>query len=420
MAPTFDKDPFPGKPKILFIGLAQSSHTQSWIDLLAGQEFNVRLFAMPKGFPSPDWPVKTYINVPYEGVDDEFRKYMFSGMKGKIGLYCNKVARRTGLKPVADPDIWLAHIIKKWRPDIIHVVGLFDDQGGLFYLQTRKKFKLEKYGRLVIQLRGGSDMELRRHNPEQRAIIQQALTECEQIICDNRANIQYAGDLGIPADKFPSFVPVPGAGGMEPGDPSSAMTAPSKRERIIFWPKAYECQWSKALPVLAGIQTAWEKAKPFEIHMLAVTPDVYEWCLAMPDEIRRHCHISRHIPRQEVFSLLQRARIMLAPSLVDGVPNCLYEAMAFGALPIVSPLNTITPVVKQDENVLFARNLYPDEIAAALVRAMTDDALVDRMAQNNLHLVERIANRETIRKQVVNFYTRLVQQQTTRSWQNLP
>jgi glycosyltransferase involved in cell wall biosynthesis len=100
---------------------------------------------------------------------------------------------------------------------------------------------------------------------------------------------------------------------------------------------------------------------------------------------------------------------MQAPSLVDGVPNSLYEAMAFGALPIVSPLATITPVVKQDENVLFARNLYPDEIAAALVRALTDDALVDGAAQYNLRLVEKIANRQTIRKQVINFYNKLLE-----------
>jgi glycosyltransferase involved in cell wall biosynthesis len=364
---------------------------------------------MPNGFPPPTWPVKTYINVPCKEENSESRNYMFSGVKGKSSFYFNKIARRIGLAPVAAPDIWLANIIKTWRPDIIHVIGLFDDQGGLLYLQTRKKFKLEGYGHFVLQLRGGCDMALRRHQPEHVAIIQQALTECEQIICDNRANIQYAGALGIPANKFSAIVPVPGSGGIELGPLSSAVTLPSQRERMILWPKAYECQWSKALPVLEAIQTVWSKVKPFEIHMLAVTPDVYEWFLSMPEEIRRHCHVSRRIPQQEFFSLLKRARIMLAPSLIDGVPNTLYEAMAFGALPIVSPLETITPVVKQGENVLFARNLYPDEIAAALVRAMTDDALVDRAAQNNARLVEKVANRQTIRKQVVDFYGRLLE-----------
>ena len=38
----FDDDPFPGRPRILFIGLGESTHTRAWIDLLAGAEFNVR------------------------------------------------------------------------------------------------------------------------------------------------------------------------------------------------------------------------------------------------------------------------------------------------------------------------------------------------------------------------------------------
>jgi glycosyltransferase involved in cell wall biosynthesis len=99
---------------------------------------------------------------------------------------------------------------------------------------------------------------------------------------------------------------------------------------------------------------------------------------------------------------------MLAPALIDGVPNSMYEAMACGALPIVSPLETIVPVVKHEENVLFARNLYPNEIAEALVRAMTDDALVDAAAQRNIDLVGRIANRDLIRPRVIEFYEGLV------------
>ena len=44
---------------------------------------------------------------------------------------------------------------------------------------------------------------------------------------------------------------------------------------------------------------------------------------------------------------MTRARVMLAPSLVDGTPNSMFEAMASGALPIVSPLETIRDEVKR-------------------------------------------------------------------------
>lgn len=408
MSTPFNMDPYPGKGKILFVAMGQSSHTHAWIDLLAGCEFNVRLFATPGTVPPVEWPVRTYVNTPRLERDSALRQHLFSGSRGRLGLLGNKIAKRIGIGPFIAPDIRLAETIKNWRPDIIHVIGLFDNQGGLFFLQTREKFKLAHIGKVVIQLSGGSDMTLRRHDPEQAEIIRRALTTSDCILSDNRANIAYAAELGIPAGKFASIVPVPGAGGIALSALPSSMTAPSRRERMIVWPKAYECQWSKALPVLEAIQTAWKQTKPFEIHMLAFTRDVQEWVLSLPEEIRRHCHLSQRLPQKEFFLLLKKARIMLAPSLVDGLPNCLIEAMAFGALPIVSPLETITPIVRQEENVLFARNLYPDEIAAALVRAMTDDALAESAAQNNLQLVERIANRQTIRKQVIEFYNSLL------------
>jgi glycosyltransferase involved in cell wall biosynthesis len=161
------------------------------------------------------------------------------------------------------------------------------------------------------------------------------------------------------------------------------------------------------LPVLDAIQNVWKKIGPCEIHFLAMSAEVYEWYLSMPVEIRKHCHVTKRVSRQDVLALMQRARVLLAPSLIDGIPNSLYEAMAYGAFPIVSPLETIVSVVNQEENVLFARNLYPLEIADALSRAMNDDALVDQAAKNNFQLVRKVADRKTIKARVVDYYQKL-------------
>ncbi len=407
MPRSFEQDLHPGKPKILFVGLAQSSHTQSWIDLLGDAGFNVRLFAVSEDMPPFDWPVKVYLTTPRLGKNSANHKYFNSGIVGIFRSMYERVVRRVGWQ-LTGRDTWLANVIRNWKPDIVHTLGLFDNQGGWFYLETRQKFSLEHYGKWVLQLRGGSDLTLRRHDPEYCRRIQLALSECDQIICDNQANIKYASELGIPTNKFAPIVPVPGTGGLDLTNKDFAeMILPSKRDRIILWPKAYESQWSKALPVLEAIQAAWDKIRPCEIYMLAMSPDVYEWFLSMPEEIRKHCHTEKRISRQEVFSLMSQARILLVPSLVDGVPNSLYEGMAYGAFPIISPLETITSIVNEEQNVLFARNLYPDEIASALIRAMSDDALVDKAAEHNLHLVREIANRSMIKNKVVNYYQML-------------
>ena len=98
---------------------------------------------------------------------------------------------------------------------------------------------------------------------------------------------------------------------------------------------------------------------------------------------------------------------MQAPSLSDRIPNSMYEAMACGAFPVVSPLDTIRDLVAAERNVLFARNLYPQEISDALCRAMSDNALVDAAAERNLEIVKRVADRATIKPRVIKFYERL-------------
>ena len=58
-------------------------------------------------------------------------------------------------------------------------------------------------------------------------------------------------------------------------------------------------------------------------------------------------------------------------------------------------------------NVLYARNLYPHEIASVLVRAMSDDRLVDEMAARNTKLVTRLADRTKIAGAVADNYRTL-------------
>ena len=410
MPRAFDDDEHPHQPKILFVGLVQSSHTRAWIDLLAGSALNVRLFAIPGVLPPSDWRTKTYVYDDHVERNGELRRYWYSGMPGRARRYFHKAARKLH-RAVPDAQAWLAEAIRSWRPDVIHTLGLFDDQGGHFYLDTRRKYDLHRQGKWVLQLRGGSDLTLRRFDPDDRKIIEDALRECDQIVCDNTANVRFMRDMGVDVSRVASIVPVPGSGGIDLGADSENFRMPSQRERIVVWPKAYESPWSKALPVLEAIQMVWDTIKPCEFYFLAATPDVRDWYWTLPDEIRAHCHIADRIPRPEVFSLLGRARVMLAPSLVDGIPNSLYEAMACGAFPIVSPLETIRSLPVDESNVSFVRNLYPHEIAEALCRALTDNALVDRAATRNRELVRRVADRAAIRPRVVEYYQTLAASQ---------
>ena len=405
MKALFNIDPYPGRPKILFIGFSTSTHTHSWIDLLAKSELNVRLFALPGGTPPENWKVKTYVTTSTAlKLDPNTRTRLYS--PGRIGQILKKGFAYLLWDGTGELEArWLARVIRRWQPDVIHTLGL--DPAGYFYFRTRNKFKLAGIGKWVLQLRGGSDLTLSRLDPETSIAIGRVLRECDQLISDNEQNFSFALEMGIREEQISQLAPVPGTGGIDVTPIAKAWQGFPSSRRIILWPKAYECPWSKALPVFEAIKLSWDRIQPCEIYMIGMIPETRMWYWTLPERIRRSCHTEDRISRDRALELMVRARVMLAPSLVDGTPNSMFEAMAAGAFPIVSPLETIRPLVENERNVLFARNLYPDEITEALCRAMSDDALVDSAAQKNLEVVRKRADRSKIRPRVIEYYERL-------------
>jgi glycosyltransferase involved in cell wall biosynthesis len=443
----FEKDQYPQKPRILFIGLGSSTHTHAWIDLLADSDFNVRLFVLPNGGVPPDsWKVRTYLpqiteQLP-EGLDVSNRKTLyclpeeFRAIKTKMQshfphrflVFLKNLLNRLGLplglpllsydfgkseilqanqQDDVSPEAWLAKVIQEWKPDIIHTLGLFDGQGGMYYYRVRKQFGLENIGKWVLQLRGGSDLALNRFIPDIAGQIKKVAQESDQIISDNRQNVQYLKQMGVSDDHFSSLIPVPGTGGVDVASLGKIRKSKASESRIIIFSKAYESIWSKSLPVFEALKICWDRITPCTIHLFNMYPETRPWFYALPDFIRENCVVHDRVSRDEFFLFLAQARVLLIPSLVDGVPNSLYEAMALGTLPIVSPLDTICSVVENEKNVLFARNLYPEEIADALSRAMTNNNLVDQAAQNNFEMVTKLANRSIIESRVVEYYKSL-------------
>lgn len=434
MTTSFEEDHYPGSPRILFIGFPESSHTHSWIELLDGEQFNVRLFSLPSAEPPAQWPVKTYLTrTGAPRFNEATRKTVFpppdSSILGLASLANTALARgvlhdrpwirrkiASGIAFVerigrgghaTTVEKALAEVIREWQPDVIHTLGF--DSASYFYLRTRKQFSLEGIGRWVAQARGGPDLALQRYSPEFRPLIEEVLATCDHFIADNEPNYAYALSAGLAETKVaqPGMGVVSGAGGMDV-DAARAMWTlpPSKRERVIVWPKAYELYTSKALPVFEAILKIWDQIQPCRIEMLwMVQSDVKIWYEKLfPPHIKQSCPTFGRLSREETMQRMANARVMMAPSLSDGIPNTMMEAMALGAAPLMSPLDTIVPVVQQEQNVLFARNLYPDEIAEALVRLMSDDALVDRMAENNIVRIREMADRQHVKERALIFY----------------
>ncbi|WP_085902006.1 glycosyltransferase family 4 protein [Kiloniella majae] len=370
--------------KILFIGEIHSSHAQSWIDLLDEQEFDIRCVSIGEPI-SKEFPHPVY-NVQRLGLN-------------LANALCNVYLIGGAFRRLVEFN--LSIIIRRFKPDIIHTFGM--EPGGRMYLDARSRYKLQNIGKWVLQLRGGSDLFFKRAIPTMASYLSDMASQADAIVTDNTLNFDYFSKMGAQLENTPRLI-ISGTGGMDiPAFHKKWQGQPSERSSIL-WPKAYESPWSKGLPVLEALIIAWPNIKPCTINMLMAVNEIPLWVNLLPEDMKASIKVRQKVPRKEVLDMMGSSRVVLLPSLVDGVPNSMWEAMGCGAVPIVSPLATITPLVSEPENVYFARNLYPDEIAEKIIVAMSDDQTVNTMAQSNLKLISEKSNRHENKKMLKVFY----------------
>ena len=167
---TFELDAHPGGARILFVGPAESSHTHAWIDLLEGSGLNARLFALPNAVPPDSWPVRTYVTAyNMSGAADPSTRaglYPSGGAARFVVRNMRRVLRRES-SPEASAARWLAEVVRRWRPHVVHTLGL--EPSSYFYAGVRKRFGLGGATVWVVQARGGPDLALHRLVPGERS-----------------------------------------------------------------------------------------------------------------------------------------------------------------------------------------------------------------------------------------------------------
>jgi len=167
---------------------------------------------------------------------------------------------------------WLARILREWKPDIVHTLGI--DPAGEMFFDVRRDHELEGASRWVLQTRGGSDLALSRFDPVRANRLAQVLREADTILSDNAVNFEIALDWGVSPERLSPIGTVPGTGGVDIELLAAHAAGQPSTRRVIVWPKAYECPWSKALPVFEALSQHWHRLPPCEIHMLATVPEV--------------------------------------------------------------------------------------------------------------------------------------------------
>ncbi|MEX2400660.1 MAG: glycosyltransferase family 4 protein [Rhodothermales bacterium] len=301
---------------------------------------------------------------------------------------------------------WLRCVIRSWKPDVIHSLPL--NVGGKLARLALESIPMEERPKWVASA-WGSDLYLGVDAPDERENIEYILLHCDAFFADCRRDRQLAVDAGLDKRKLALADAVPGVGGLDL-DLFSRIRSSARDRDVIIVPKAFDRPLAtRVMPILEALRIADERLEGFEIHLLMCNEAAETWMRRMPESLRRKCRCHPMIPRPELLELMGRARLVVSPSLSDGTPNVMLEAMAAGALPVVSPIDSIQEWVEDGKNGLFARALYPNEIAEAVSRGIADDELFRTAAERNWEIVRRRADRARIREKVLTFYAELIQ-----------
>jgi glycosyltransferase involved in cell wall biosynthesis len=106
--------------------------------------------------------------------------------------------------------------------------------------------------------------------------------------------------------------------------------------------------------------------------------------------------------------LFRLAHISVSPSLHDGTPNTLLEAMACGSFPVAGDIESVREWITDGVNGLLCDVTSPDSLGRAITRALQDSSLRSEAKEHNLKLVGERADYDTVMPQAEELYRRLV------------
>jgi glycosyltransferase involved in cell wall biosynthesis len=395
------------KPHILFICNANSTHAQGWINLLKdspfeGRVFTTRLPSLDFGW-APDWNFPTYVTIQPAIKAKVQKVQVFWLLPGALGLKTVS----NWLDSHFDLTVrYLRRTIRAWKPDIVHSLSM--EKAGRLARLALQGIPPEDRPRWVVSSYG-NDICLDLLDADKSKNIKSILAQCDGFMADCQRDRQLAVTAGLEAGKLALKRAVPGPGGLDLDQFARLRHAEPAPRRLILVPKAFEREHAnRTLVILEAFRILGNALlKHYDIHLNMCSANVKAYLRQMPDWLQQLVHCHDMLPQDELFTQMAQARVVIAPSLTDGTPNVMLEAMAAGALPVLSPIDSIQEWITDGENGLLAHALYPDQVAAAVRRALLDDDLFDRAQRLNWEIVCQRADRREVRREVLEYYQNL-------------
>lgn len=394
--------------RILFVAIASSIHTARWIGQLAANGWDLHLF------PSHDSPT----NPELRGVtlhDGLLRQptldlrqpgawpLPLGGREADAERALKFLRRSEALQRWnASPAERLARLVRKLQPDLVHALEM--QYAGYLVLEA-KKLLGAGFPPWAMSI-WGSDLALYSRTAEHRPRIQQVLAACDYFGCECERDVHLARQLGFNGQVLPRL-PMFGGLNLAAAEALRSPGVPSARRLIAL--KGYQGWAGRALVALRALALCAGALSGYRLAIYLANPDVALAAQLLAADTGLEVQIVPPSSHAEILRLHGQARLSIGLSLTDGLPASLVEAMWMGSFPIQSNTGCAQDWIEDGHTGLLVPPEDPQEVAAAIRRGVSADALVDQAAPLNARRVAEHLEAGHIHDQVVAMYREILE-----------
>jgi glycosyltransferase involved in cell wall biosynthesis len=372
--------------RLLFIADGRSPTTHSWLRHWIETGHQVHLVS---SYPcEPPFGLASFHIIPVA----------FSGLAGRqtgrssssprndfIKRFRNHLlSLRYTLGPLSLPSYQtnFRRLLEEIKPDLVHALRIPFE--GMLACAT-------PMGTPLVVSIWGNDLTLHARGSSLMArLTRRTLQRVDGLIADTQRDIRLAYQWDYTTCK-PSQV-VPGGGGVQLEEINSVAESVSLPEElpdvpIIVNPRGQRPGSLRQDIFFQSIPLVLEKFPQvlFVCPPLAGDPEAEHWIETLG--IQSNSKLWPLLNRAQMLLLLKKARVFVSPSVHDGTPNSLLEAMACGCLPVVGNIDSMREWVTSGVNGLLVEVSSPRSLADGIIAALENQSLYLAAKNENARII---------------------------------
>ncbi len=374
--------------KVLLVAMVDSVHTGRWISQFDGEAIDFMLF------PS----------TPHRRVHSLIKQRLILKVETKVRIsqWMNWAALPLGIADLVFANFFraklLAREINKFKPDIIHIMET--QHAGYLTDQALKTVKSEP--KIILSI-WGSDLFWFQRFPKHRQKISLLFPRVNILITECERDEALATKLGFVGE---CVYGIPASGGVDWRllNDSHRQVLPSKRKIVAI--KGYSGFVGLGPLAIRSLVSLVNQLRSYEIVIYSCSYRTAQMAkrLRKRSGLNIQVKLKHSMTTKQMEDLFLSARVVVGVSLSDGLPATVKEAVCTGAFPVQTDTSCAGEWLKDGVSVLLVPPNDIGALSAAILRALTDDQLVDNASEVNQNIARTRMDLLTIKAKLSELY----------------